>query len=44
MNILNELESKLSLLDNYTKTIPDLIKDKISSNIENNVLYDSLKI
>ena len=38
INILSGLESKLNLLDNYSKTIPDLIKEKISNNIENHIL------
>ena len=44
MNILSGLESKITLLDNYSKTIPDLIKDKISNNLESHILDLGKKI
>ena len=44
INLLSELESKINMLDSYTKTIPDLINDKISKNIENNILDLGKKI
>ena len=44
MNILNGLDSKISLLDKYAKTIPDLIKDKIGTNLENHILNLGKKI
>ena len=33
INILSGLESKLDLIDNYTKDLPNLIKDKLDNNL-----------
>ena len=44
INILSGLESKLDLIDNYTKDLPNLIKDKLDNNLENNILEIGKKI
>ena len=44
INILSGLESKLDLIDTYTKNVPNLIKDKIGNNLENNILEIGKKL
>ena len=44
INILSGLESKLDLLDTYAKDLPNLIKDKLGNNLENNILNIGNKI
>ena len=44
INILSGLQSKLDLIDTYTKDLPNLIKDKIGNNLENNILSIGKKI
>ena len=43
-NILSNLESKLDSIDTYAKDLPNLIKDKIGNNLENNILDIGKKI
>ena len=38
INILSGLESKLDLIDSYAKDLPNLIRDKLGNNLENNIL------
>ena len=44
INILSVLESKLDLIDTYAKDLPNIIKDKIGNNLENNILEIGNKI
>ena len=44
INILSGLESKLDIIDTYAKDLPNLIKDKLENNLENNILNIGKKI
>ena len=44
INILSGLESKLDLIDTYAKDLPNIIKDKLGNNLENNILEIGNKI
>ena len=44
INILSGLESKLDLIDSYAKDLPNLIRDKLGNNLENNILNIGKKI